>query len=128
MLKEADIDRYSRWSDVKRKVDGDPRYKLVESGVQREDWFRDYMIKVGSHLKMLYRERQHIKPSRDLHKPTFWGLSFSHTLYLFNHSTIYSHTHSHCSFHLILTDHMLLLCNSSPLHLFSTTVAFLIHV
>ena len=47
MLKEADIDRYSRWSDVKRKVDGDPRYKLVESGVQREDWFRDYMIKVS---------------------------------------------------------------------------------
>merc|ERR1712071_497296 len=46
MLKEADIDRYSRWSDVKRKVDGDPRYKLVESGVQREDWFRDYMIKI----------------------------------------------------------------------------------
>lgn len=47
MLKEADIDRHSRWSDVKRKVDGDPRYKIVESGVQREDWFRDYMIKVN---------------------------------------------------------------------------------
>lgn len=46
MLKEADIDRHSRWSDVKRKVDNDPRYKIVESGVQREDWFRDYMIKV----------------------------------------------------------------------------------
>ncbi|KAK8726210.1 hypothetical protein OTU49_010422, partial [Cherax quadricarinatus] len=46
MLKEADIDRHSRWSDVKRKVDNDPRYKIVESGVQREDWFRDYMIKI----------------------------------------------------------------------------------
>lgn len=53
MLKEADIDRYSRWSDVKRKVDGDPRYKLVESGVQREDWFRDYMIKVSECLDVL---------------------------------------------------------------------------
>lgn len=46
MLKEADIDRHSRWSDVKRKLDSDPRYKAVESSVQREDWFRDYMVKV----------------------------------------------------------------------------------
>ncbi|ROT77294.1 Transcription elongation regulator 1, partial [Penaeus vannamei] len=46
MLKEADIDRHSRWSDVKRKLDSDPRYKAVESSVQREDWFRDYMVKI----------------------------------------------------------------------------------
>lgn len=55
MLKEADIDRYSRWSDVKRKVDGDPRYKMVESGVQREDWFRDYMIKVSTDALLPYK-------------------------------------------------------------------------
>lgn len=54
MLKEADIDRYSRWSDVKRKVDSDPRYKVVESGVQREDWFRDYMIKVNTDVPPYY--------------------------------------------------------------------------
>lgn len=47
MLKEADIDRHTRWSDVKRKFDSDPRYKIVESGVQREDWFRDFVMKVN---------------------------------------------------------------------------------
>ena len=46
MLKESDIDRHSRWSEVKLKVDGDIRYKAVDSGAQREDWFRDYIMKL----------------------------------------------------------------------------------
>ena len=68
MLKEADIDRYSRWSDVKRKVDGDPRYKLVESGVQREDWFRDYMIKVSLNGM---NGMNALTPSNDFHESLF---------------------------------------------------------
>lgn len=43
MLKEhKEIDRHSRWVDVKKKVENDSRYKNVDSSVTREDWFRDY--------------------------------------------------------------------------------------
>ncbi|PSN54986.1 Transcription elongation regulator 1, partial [Blattella germanica] len=43
LLREhADIDRHSRWSEVKKRLDTDPRYKAVESSSAREDWFREY--------------------------------------------------------------------------------------
>ncbi|KAJ9595283.1 hypothetical protein L9F63_027333, partial [Diploptera punctata] len=41
LLREhTDIDRHSRWSDVKKRVDTDARYKAVESSSAREDWFQ----------------------------------------------------------------------------------------
>ena len=44
LLKDtSDIDRHSRWSDVKRKIDSDTRYKAVDSSSRREDWFKDYV-------------------------------------------------------------------------------------
>jgi hypothetical protein len=44
LLKDtSDIDRHSRWSDIKRKIDSDPRYKAVDSSSRREDWFKDYV-------------------------------------------------------------------------------------
>jgi len=44
LLKEtSEIDRHSRWSDIKRKIDSDPRYKAVDSSSRREDWFKDYV-------------------------------------------------------------------------------------
>lgn len=44
LLKEtADIDRQSKWSDIKKKIDSDPRYKAVDSSSRREDWFKDYV-------------------------------------------------------------------------------------
>jgi len=44
LLKETtDLDRHSRWSDVKKKLDSDPRYKAVDSSTRREDWFKDYI-------------------------------------------------------------------------------------
>ena len=47
MLKETSgIERSSRWSETKRKIDSDPRYKAVDSSSRREDWFRDYTRKL----------------------------------------------------------------------------------
>lgn len=47
LLKEtSDIDRHSRWSETKRKIDSDPRYKAVDSSSRREDWFKDYVRKL----------------------------------------------------------------------------------
>ena len=44
LLKEtSEIDRHSRWSDIKRKIDSEPRYKAVDSSSRREDWFKDYV-------------------------------------------------------------------------------------
>ena len=44
LLKETtEIDRHSRWSDIKRKIDSEPRYKAVDSSSRREDWFKDYV-------------------------------------------------------------------------------------
>jgi transcription elongation regulator 1 len=44
LLKETtEIDRQSKWSDIKKKIDSDPRYKAVDSSSRREDWFKDYV-------------------------------------------------------------------------------------
>lgn len=43
MLRENDIDRHQRWSDVKKKIDEkDSRYKAVGDSITREDYFHDY--------------------------------------------------------------------------------------
>lgn len=53
LLREhSEIDRHSRWSDVKKKLDSDSRYKLVDSSSLREDYFRDY-------IRILKDERRH---------------------------------------------------------------------
>jgi transcription elongation regulator 1 len=44
LLKETTaIDRHCHWSEVKKTIDSDPRYKAVESSSQREDWFLDHV-------------------------------------------------------------------------------------
>jgi len=58
MLRErSEIDRHSRWSDVKKLVESDPRYRAVDSSATREDWFRE-------HLKQLKEERKREKEKR----------------------------------------------------------------
>lgn len=43
LLKETPgIERSSRWSEVKKKINSDPRYEAVDSSTRREDWFKDY--------------------------------------------------------------------------------------
>lgn len=42
LREQSDVDRHSRWSDVKKKVSSDPRYRAVDSSVQREDFFIEY--------------------------------------------------------------------------------------
>lgn len=52
MLYESpDVDRHSRYSEVKKKLSSDPRYKAVDSSTTREDWFRE-------HIKHLKEERK----------------------------------------------------------------------
>lgn len=46
-----EVDRHSRYSEVKKKLSSDPRYKAVDSSTTREDWFRD-------HIKHLKEERK----------------------------------------------------------------------
>ncbi|CAM1317070.1 TCERG1 (predicted), partial [Pycnogonum litorale] len=49
LLKEqTSLDKNSHWSDVKKTVDTDPRYKAVDSSSQREDWFRGYISTLKS--------------------------------------------------------------------------------
>ena len=43
LLKEQSLDRHSRWSETKKKIDGDSRYKAIDSSSRKEDWFRDYI-------------------------------------------------------------------------------------
>merc|ERR1711994_1180199 len=45
MLKERSdiVDRHSHWSDVKKVLEADSRYKVVESSSQKEDWFLDHI-------------------------------------------------------------------------------------
>jgi hypothetical protein len=37
------VDRHSSWSDVKKKLESDPRFKAVDSSRDREDFFLDFI-------------------------------------------------------------------------------------
>ena len=50
----SDIDHHSHFSDIKKKLSSDARYKAVESSTSREDWFRE-------HVKRLKDERKREK-------------------------------------------------------------------
>ncbi|KAI0990082.1 hypothetical protein GJ496_001841 [Pomphorhynchus laevis] len=44
LLKERNIANSStRWVDVKRSLESDPRYKVIESTSRREDWFKEFI-------------------------------------------------------------------------------------
>lgn len=70
LLREhPDIDRHSRWSDVKKKIDSDPRYKAVDSSGMREDWFREYCkILKDEKRRAKEKEREHKRENRDKEK------------------------------------------------------------
>ncbi|XP_017786660.1 PREDICTED: transcription elongation regulator 1 isoform X2 [Nicrophorus vespilloides] len=70
MLREhSDIDRHTRWSDIKKKFDGDSRYKAVDSSGQREDWFREYCkILKDEKKRAKERDREHKKDRTDREK------------------------------------------------------------
>lgn len=58
LLREhTEIDRHSRWSDVKKKIDSDSRYRMVDSSSLREDYFREY-------IRMLKDEKRHKEKER----------------------------------------------------------------
>lgn len=44
LLKETSgIDRHTRYSDIKKKINSDPRYEAVESSSRREEWYKEYI-------------------------------------------------------------------------------------
>lgn len=58
MLREhTEIDRHTHWMDIKKKLDGDSRYKAVNDSVLREDYFYDY-------IKILKEERKKKKAKK----------------------------------------------------------------
>ncbi|VDL92502.1 unnamed protein product [Schistocephalus solidus] len=46
LLKEQKLSRHSHWSDLKKKIGSDPRYRAVDSSSRREDWFKEYVRKL----------------------------------------------------------------------------------
>ena len=48
LLTEQKLDSKSQWRKIRSKVEKDPRYKAVESSVQKEEWFKE-------HLEQLYK-------------------------------------------------------------------------
>jgi len=56
LLKETtELDRHSRWTDIKKKLDSDPRYKAVDSSTRREDWFKDYVRAIEKVIWRIYK-------------------------------------------------------------------------
>merc|ERR1712241_574866 len=70
MLKEYaddpdnEIDRHSRWNDVKKKVDSDPRYKAVDSNTLREDYFVDFVHDLKDDHRKSKKDKKERKRSR----------------------------------------------------------------
>lgn len=62
MLKEMkNLHRHSSWTETKKLIENDPRYKAVESSSKREDYFRD-------HCKYLDSKSSHNGESSKSHK------------------------------------------------------------
>ncbi|KAK0167860.1 hypothetical protein PV327_001715 [Microctonus hyperodae] len=76
MLREhKDIDRHSHWSDCKKKLESDWRYRAVDSASTREDWFRDYVRILKEERKKdkekekdRDKDREHRHREKDHHK------------------------------------------------------------
>lgn len=70
MLREhKDIDRHSHWSDCKKKLESDWRYRVVESASTREDWFRDYIRMLKEERKKeKEKDKDHRHREKDHHK------------------------------------------------------------
>ncbi|CAD5114244.1 DgyrCDS3385 [Dimorphilus gyrociliatus] len=60
LLREENLDKHSKWSEVKKKIDTDHRYKAIESSSRKEDWFKDFIktIKADSSEEEEERERE----------------------------------------------------------------------
>lgn len=50
LLSNHHLDGQSRWSKVKDKVEGDPRYKAVDGSSMREDLFKQYIEKIAKNF------------------------------------------------------------------------------
>ncbi|XP_050536238.1 transcription elongation regulator 1 [Daktulosphaira vitifoliae] len=62
-----EIDRHTRWTDIKKKLDHDSRYKVVDSSTLREDYFMDY-IKILKDERKREKEREHRDKDKHSHK------------------------------------------------------------
>ncbi|XP_043461407.1 transcription elongation regulator 1-like isoform X1 [Leptopilina heterotoma] len=70
LLKEhKDIDRHSHWSDCKKKLESDWRYRCVDSASAREDWFRDFIRNLKEERKKEKdKDKDHRHREKDHHK------------------------------------------------------------
>lgn len=48
LLAEQKLDSKAQWRKVRSKIEKDPRYKVVENTMQREEWFKE-------HIEQLYK-------------------------------------------------------------------------
>ena len=48
LLAEQKLDSNAHWRKIRSKIEKDPRYKAVESSVEREEWFKE-------HVEQLYK-------------------------------------------------------------------------
>ena len=61
MLQESEaITERSQWKKIKSLFDRDPRYKAVESSIQREEWFLEHVRSISNRTNpsKLKRERE----------------------------------------------------------------------
>merc|ERR1712088_63202 len=61
---ENELDRHSRWSDVKKKLDSDSRYKNVDSSGLREDYFLDFIHDLKDEHKKKKKDKKRSSRSR----------------------------------------------------------------
>ncbi|XP_025202962.1 transcription elongation regulator 1-like [Melanaphis sacchari] len=68
LLKEhTEIDRHTRWSEIKIKLKHDSRYKAVDSSTLREDFFNDY-IRILKDERKKEKERKRNEKYKNNHK------------------------------------------------------------
>jgi transcription elongation regulator 1 len=60
MLREKcpNVDRHTRWAEVKRKIESEPTYVALEWGNDREEVFHDYLREMRAKEKEREKEKE----------------------------------------------------------------------
>ncbi|VDP15566.1 unnamed protein product [Soboliphyme baturini] len=60
LLKEQDtIRKHSKWSEIKKTIDSDARYRQVDSSSLKEDWFKEYCKTLTSENSVIINDMHH---------------------------------------------------------------------
>jgi FF domain len=71
LLRENKIDRHCKWTDAKKQVDTDQRYKIIGDSALREKYFHDYCRIIKDEKRKIKKDKKSVRNDKKLCKTEF---------------------------------------------------------